>query len=168
MISRGTQPAMRFQLEPYHRDTTDAELIEDLRRVAAETGRSTVTIDRYNDRGRFHATTLTRRFGSWFKALECAGLKRTRNLNIPNEALFENLVEAWTRLGRQPKYADLTRGISAYSSGTYEKRFGGWRRALKAFVGWANEGITPEAQMPSRRTDRRTPRAANWGKERSY
>jgi hypothetical protein len=77
---------MRFQLEPYHRDTTDAELIEDLRRVAAETGALAVTIDRYNDRGRFHATTLTRRFGNWFKALERAGLKKTRNLNISNES----------------------------------------------------------------------------------
>ncbi len=153
---------MRFQLEPYHRDTTDAELIEDLRRVAAEIGAPAVTIDRYNDHGRFHATTLTRRFGNWFNALERAGLKKTRNLNIPNEALFENLVEVWTRLGRQPKYDDLARDVSAYSSGTYEKRFSGWRRVLEAFVDWANEGIAPETEIASQRAGRRTPRAANW------
>ncbi len=153
---------MPFQLEPYHRDTTDAELIEDLRRVAAEAGASTVTIDRYNDCGRFHATTLTRRFGNWFKALERAGLEKTRDLNIPNEALFQNLVEVWTRLGRQPKYNDLTKEVSAYSSGTYEKRFGRWRRALEAFVDWANEGITPETEMTPQRTGRRTLRNANW------
>ena len=88
---------MRFELEPHHRDTPDDTLIADLRRVAVESGSSSVTIDQYNDRGRYHATTLTRRFGSWFKALELAGLPKTRNLNIPDEALFENLVEVWTQ-----------------------------------------------------------------------
>ncbi len=95
---------MRFELEPHHRDTPDDTLIADLRRVAAEAGSSSVTIDQYNERGQYHATTLTRRFGSWFKALELAWLPRTRNLNIPDEAFFENLVEVWTKLRRQPKY----------------------------------------------------------------
>ncbi|MGH7039709.1 MAG: homing endonuclease associated repeat-containing protein [Stellaceae bacterium] len=153
---------MQFHLEPYHRNTTDAELIEDLRRVAVDAGASSVTIDVYNEHGRFHATTLTRRFGSWFKALERAGLDRTRNLNIPNEALFENLVEVWTRLGRQPKYDDLTKEMSLYSSGTYEKRFGGWRRALEAFVAWANEETAPPINPINERAGRRTPRHANW------
>ncbi|HYU13617.1 MAG TPA: HNH endonuclease [Stellaceae bacterium] len=153
---------MPFQLEPYHRNTADAELIEDLRRVAAKTAASSVTIDVYNEHGRFHATTLTRRFGSWFKALELAGLRKTRNLNIPNEALFENLVEVWTKLGRQPKYDDLTKEVSSYSSGTYEKRFGGWRRALEAFVAWANEETTPPTNLTNERVGRRTPRHVNW------
>ena len=153
---------MPFLLEPYHRNTADAELIEDLRRVAAEAAASSVTIDFYNEHGRFHATTLTRRFGSWFKALELAGLEKTRNLNIPNEALFQNLVEVWTRLGRQPKYSDLTNEVSSYSSGTYEKRFGGWRRALEAFVAWANEETVPPANLVSEPAGRRTQRHVNW------
>ncbi len=82
---------MRFELEPHHRDTPDDTLLADLRHVAVETKSSSVTIDQYNERGQYHATTLTRRFGSWFKALDLAGLSRTRNLNIPNEELFENL-----------------------------------------------------------------------------
>ena len=154
---------MQFELEPHHRDVPDQELIDDLARVANEINASTVTIDTYNERGRFHATTLTRRFGSWFKALELAGLKKTRNLNIPNELLFENLVDVWTKLGRQPKYNDLTKDISHYSSGTYEKRFGSWRKALEAFVSWANEGITPPvSSVNAGSVGRRTPRTANW------
>ena len=154
---------MQFELESHHRDIPDQELIDDLARVANELNASTVTIDTYNERGRFHATTLTRRFGSWFKALELAGLKKTRNLNIPNELLFENLVDVWTKLGRQPKYNDLTKDISHYSSGTYEKRFGSWRKALEAFVSWANEGITPPVNsVNAGSVGRRTPRTANW------
>lgn len=155
---------MRFELEPHHRDIPDQELINDLARVANDINASTVTIDTYNEKGRFHSTTLTRRFGSWFKALELAGLKKTSNLNIPNEMLFENLVEVWTKLGYQPKYNDLSKDVSLYSSGTYEKRFGTWRKALEAFVSWANEGVLPPANQiaPSGVVGRRTPRTANW------
>ena len=116
---------MKFQLEPHHRNISDQELIDDLIRVAKELGQDKVTINQYNDKGRFHNTTFNRRFGSWFKALEKAGLQKTRTLNITGEELFENLVEAWTKLGHQPKYNDLTKDISKYSSGTYKKRFGG-------------------------------------------
>lgn len=115
---------MIFQLEAYNRNVPDEELINDLLRVAKELEQNKVTIDQYNERGKFHNTTLTRRFGSWFKSLEKAGLEKTRTLNITNDELFENLVEVWTSLGRQPKYNDLTKNISKYSSGTYEKRFG--------------------------------------------
>jgi hypothetical protein len=154
---------MKYELEPFHRDIPDEELLADLRRVAEELGKNRVTIDEYNERGSFHATTLTRRFGSWFVATDRAGLSRTRNLNIPNEELFTNLVELWTRLGRQPRYQDLKPGTSRFSSGTYEKRFGTWRKALAAFVNWANEGeLSPAPDGSAKKADRRTPRNINW------
>jgi hypothetical protein len=122
----------------------DEELIEDLVRVAKGLVKERVTTDEYNEKGKFSSSTFISRFGSWFVALKMAGLKRTRNLNISDEELFNNLIEVWTVLGHQPKYNDLTKDVSKYSSGTYEKRFGGWRKALEAFVKWANEGICPE------------------------
>ena len=154
---------MKFHLEPHHRNTPDGELIQDLVRVSKEIGKDKVTIDEYNERGRFHNTTLTRRFGSWFNALEKAGLKKTRNLNISDEDLFNNLVEVWTSLGRQPKYNDLKKDVSKYSVGTYEYRFGGWRKALEVFVEWANEGIRPEyVKTEKQGAKTRTPRNINW------
>ena len=58
--------------------------------------------------------------------------------NIPEEALFENLTNVWQRLGRQPvgKDLDKDKGSSQYSLGTYEKRFGSWNKALKAFIAY--------------------------------
>lgn len=155
---------MRFELEPHHRDVPNEELIGELQRVAALLSRHSVTIDQFNEHGKFHSTTLSRRFGSWFKALEAAGLERTRNLHLTNEQLFENLVTVWLKLGRQPKYQDLTKDNSSFSAGTYEKRFGTWRKALEAFVAWANEGISPETAAPSSSPtqQRRTPRNINW------
>ncbi len=154
---------MKYELAPYHRDVPDEELLADLSRVASLLGKKRVTIDKYNERGRFHSTTLTRRFGSWFSATDRAGLARTRNLNIPNEALFSNLVELWTSMGRQPRYNDLKPGASKFSSGTYEKRFGTWRKALEAFVRWANESEVPSVpDEGAKKVGRRTPRNINW------
>lgn len=135
---------MKFELEPHHRNVSDEALLSDLKRVAVELGKKRVTIDEYHEYGKFHSTTLTRRFRcTWLAVLEKAGIEKTRNLHISNEELFDNLVDVWLRLGRQPKYNDLTKTVSKYSSGTYEKRFDGWRAALEAFVKWANEGVEP-------------------------
>ena len=67
---------MKFQLESHNRNVPDQDLIDDLKRVADELEKDKVTIDEYNERGNYHSTTLNRRFGSWFKALEKAGLKK--------------------------------------------------------------------------------------------
>lgn len=154
---------MKFHLDSFHRNIPDKELLADLIRVAGELGKRSVTIDEYNERGQFHNTTLSRRFGSWLVALNKAGLGKTRNLNISNDELFKNLVNVWTKLGRQPRYNDLIKDNSDYSSGTYEKRFGGWRKALEAFVVWANDGASPIETAPKKEgSTRKTPRQVNW------
>ena len=69
---------MKFELEEYHRNVFDDELIADLKRVAAELNKQSVTSEEQIERGKFHAMTLIRRFGSWFKALDRAGLQKTK------------------------------------------------------------------------------------------
>lgn len=154
----------RFELTPHHRNVPDEELLGDLKRVAVELGQETVTIDQYNERGTYHSTSLSRRFGTWLKALDKAGLSKSRNLHIANEELFSNLAAVWMKLGRQPRYVDLTSQVSSFSSGTYENRFGTWRKALEAFVMWANEGESPESppKVASRGKKQRTPRNINY------
>jgi hypothetical protein len=131
---------IRFELEPLHRNTADADFLDDLKRVAQEMQANTVTILQYNERGRFNASTLIRRFGSWHKSLVRAGLIKVRNINTPEEDLFNNLAEIWTRIGHQPRMDDLNSQTSRFSKDTYRRRFGSWRKALEAFVRWANEG----------------------------
>jgi 5-methylcytosine-specific restriction endonuclease McrA len=154
---------MRFQLEPHHRNVPEADLLAEVQRVATLLSQPTVTAEQFDEHATFHSSTVTRRFGTWFKALEAAGLPKTRNLNLSNEALFENLVNVWLSLGRQPKYVDMRRQPSKHSPGTYERRFGTWRVALEAFVSWANDGKqyeqpvdVPEANAP------RGTRQINW------
>ncbi len=93
-------------------------------------------MDEYNEYGRFHSSTLTRRFGSWFKCIELADLSPSRSkTGISDEELFEELEKVWVKFGKQPSYAQM-RDFSMFSIGTYEKRFGGWRNALSAFVNY--------------------------------
>ena len=125
---------VEFVLNEYNRDAPDEALLGDLRRVAKDLGKSP-TIDEYNARGRFHASTLARRFGKWTAAIAAAELEPTRSqLNIPIEELFENIEQMWTRLGRPPRYAEMDGPESLFSAGTYANRFGGWRKSLERFV----------------------------------
>lgn len=135
---------MKFELNDFHRNLSDSELIEDLQHVASIICKNTVTIDDYNEYGRFHATTLTRRFGSWFTCLSMANLAPSRpKIGISDEELFEEIENVWMRIGKQPTYAQM-RDMTQYSIGTYEKRFGGWRNALTAFVNYINGTPTDE------------------------
>lgn len=159
---------MKFELETYNRNIPDEKLVEDLKRVASEINKSP-TIDEYNERGSFHATTITRRFGSWFNALEKAGLKSTRSpINIPEEELFKNLEEMWTKLGRQPRYQEVLKPFSRYSAGTYDKRFGSFRKALEAFVNYmSGEEFAPTEEsikdaLEEVATKHKTRRDINW------
>lgn len=158
---------MKFELNEYHRNTSDDVLLADLRRVAELLGKDRVTIDEYMHYGTYNPSTLQRRFGSWFKTLDAAGLKRTRNLGVTDEEYFQNLEDVWRRLGRQPKYQEMRRPLSRYSAGAYEDRFGNWRAALERFVAFANssEGAQPVSneQTAVNNLGERTPtRAVSW------
>jgi len=62
--------ANRFELRHTQGlEVSSDRLLEDLRRVAATGGNSTVTYRDYAARGKFAPHTLMRRFGSWNKAL---------------------------------------------------------------------------------------------------
>ncbi len=129
---------VKFELNEYHRDISGTELISDIQRVSRYIKKKSVTIEEYNEYGKYNSSTLQRRFGSWFVVLEKAGLNKTRSLGITNEEYFQNLRECWEKLGRQPKYIEMKKPFSSYVAGAYEYRFGTWRKALKAFIFYIN------------------------------
>lgn len=157
------KPPSRFELETFHRDVSDDALVADLLRVSDELGKKKITFRDYNKIGKFSSSTIATRFGSWHDALEKAGLERSVERNIPSEALFRNIVDVWSKLGRQPKFRDISAEISAYSSSTYADRFGGWRNALREFVNWANDQkVSMEPRDQADLNSRKTPRNVNW------
>ncbi len=116
----------------------DKDLLDDLIRVAKELGKAKMTMNEYDELGRFDSTTLQRHFGSWFKALEKVGLQKTKNLNIPDEELFENIEDGWLKLGRQPHGREMIKPLSKFHINTYTHRYETWRKALLKFVEYIN------------------------------
>lgn len=139
---------------------TEAQLIEDLKRVAILIGSATVSQLQYTQHGRFDMRNLSRRLGGWDAALSAAGLGATSYKGeYSDERLFANLLVLWQHLGRQPRRAELAFPPSEISQSPYQRRFLSWTGALEAFVEWANaaEGTSApatEADGMRRRTSR--------------
>lgn len=130
------------------------QFIPDLKRVAKLLGKSSVTTDEYQEHGRFAPSTVANHFGTWFAALDAAGLERTRTLHVTDEEYFENLEQMWVHLGRQPRYGEVRKPFSRYSAGGYENRFGSWRKALEAFVAFVNQESNGTSQPQEPEPDR--------------
>jgi hypothetical protein len=160
---------VKFELDDYNRNISDDLLLDDLRSAAKKIGKPSITHEEYNLNGKYSSTTYLRRFGSWFVALEKAGLQKTRTpANIPEEELYRNLEEIWIKLGRQPRYNEVQKSLSKYHVGTYENRFGSWRKALEKFVVYINneEAVSSEEAIknaPAESSTRhKTKRNINW------
>jgi hypothetical protein len=136
---------MRFELSHDRRKITDQDILADMQRVAVLIGRPVLRQRDYGAHGKYGVRTAIKRFGSWASAVEHAGLQKSVERQISDLQLFENLLNVWTGLGRQPAYSEAEKPGSKYHAATYERRFGSWRAALEAFVGWAN---ATEADAP--------------------
>lgn len=140
---------------------SDTDLLGDLRRIAGELHKATVGQKEYRRLGRFDDTTVSRRFGSWNKSLEAAGLDLANSMNLSDEQLFENILALWSHYGRQPRRRELALPPSRVSQSPYLRRFGSWSAALAAFTDFANGAAVESATTldgPAPRRGRRTPR----------
>lgn len=159
---------MKFELEDYHRNLSNEELLSDLKNVAELLGRNSVTFNEYTENGKYNSSTIMRRFGGWNKALEKAGLQSTKLINILEEDLFKNLEEMWIKLGRQPRYSQVQKPLSKYTADTYANRFGSYRKALEKFVVFINneESVSSEESISTLQiepiTRHKTSRSINW------
>jgi 5-methylcytosine-specific restriction endonuclease McrA len=122
---------------------SDEELISDLCRVAQKLNSETVTQVQYESHGVYNRSAIEYHFGTWNKGLFRAGLKISNRIDIPEIELFENILTLWQHYGRQPSRSELTSDLSCFSQGPYNRRFGSWMNALRAFVDYAN-GIGAE------------------------
>ena len=143
---------------------SEGELIDDLKYVAHSLNLRTVSQKKYETLGTFDYSTICRRFGSWNNALRIAGLSLSNEINISDERLFENLLNIWQHLGRQPRRSELSSPPSTISQTPYNRRFGSWTASLEAFVNFANaSGIeSPTNQIYEETARRSTGRATGW------
>ena len=138
--------------------TSDGDLNNDLRRVANQLCQRTVSARSYTLHGKFSHTTQNERFGSWNAALMAAGLEISHENIVSQQDLFENILVLWQHHGRQPRRRDLERPPSRLSQSPYNRSFGGWTNALRAFIEFANASDSPAPVTEPGRSARRTPR----------
>lgn len=154
---------MRFDLSHDRRNITDDDILADMNRVSLLLSTPILRQRDYKEHGKYGVRTAIRRFDSWSKAVERAGLEKSVDRNISDIQLFENLFIIWTALGRQPFYSEIEKPQSRYHVATYDRHFGSWRSALEAFVNWANstdnneETISGPEVTPMRRRSARQP-----------
>lgn len=132
--------------QPVSRD----EVISEIRRVARLLGVEVLRADQFNSLARFNYTVAKRRFGTWHKALQAAGLKRgTRGRIYSDEECFENLLKVWTHYGRAPLHREMYQPPSEVGAAAYVRRFGTWTMALQAFA----ERVDADTTTSGERTD---------------
>lgn len=144
-------------------DYSEESIIREIQRVAAELGKNTLTSKEFNKYSRTDAGTVHRRIGSWNVALKKAGLSLSKEFDISNEELLQELDRFWKELRRPPKSRDMDQE-GRFSSGLYRKRFGGWAKAMEALVDSkkaSDHGVSasiPDAQKLEEGASEGTPR----------
>ena len=131
-------------MEYGEKEIKDEVLLADLIRVANELNKPNITSDEYTEHGKYTSVTMGVRFGSWNKAKQKANLEVSNVINNSNEELFQNILELWALLGRQPKFGEVIAPNSKFHGATYARRFGSWRMALETFIDYVNSDNTDE------------------------
>lgn len=144
----GSLAAMRVQIT--NRGAADGDVVADLVRVAAGLGNpKSLTRAAYDRDGRFHSSTVVRRFGSWATACDRAGLVSGRSdLGHADEVWMQNVYDVWIGLGKQPTYNAMKSQRSRFSPEGYAKRYGSWTGALLAFQDWIDsnaDGVSADS-----------------------
>lgn len=124
---------MKFELVDYHRNVSDEEFISDVVFVAHQSEACTLTVDQYAQLGKYHPSTLIRRFGSWKKVLEMANLE-TKGHNfrciMTDEEVISDVKRVASLLEKDSFSAKEYDTRGEYSSSTLMKRYGGWNPVL--------------------------------------
>jgi hypothetical protein len=128
------------------RGLSDEQLIITIQEVAHRLAKETLTRDEFDQHAPISAATPSKRFGGWAKALHKAGLAPLPvQRRYTDEECFENLLAVWTHYGRPPKYEEMPLPPSTISVRAYTGRWGSWRKALHAFVDYANSNESSES-----------------------
>jgi len=131
-----------------------AAMVDDVRRLAGELGRTPTITEFKRNRGKtkFSYDQIRRAFGTWTAAAEAAGLTPNPTGEPPSnkkerQALIDEFVRVANTLGRIPSHP-VFGANSAMSRGPFERTFGSWTEAVRTITAEARDRFTftPEVQ----------------------
>ncbi|MGO9097511.1 MAG: homing endonuclease associated repeat-containing protein [Bryobacteraceae bacterium] len=158
----GPPTTERMKAQP-GRAMSNEEILARVRAISAQLGKASLAGADIAANSEITQSLLLHRFGSVSAALRQAGIEQaSHGRRHTEDEVFHNLLEVWTHYGRPPTVSEMDRPPSTVGKSTYIHRYGGWRKALKAFVERANSeadgdpALDPE-QDPSGLADRTDP-----------
>ena len=149
---------MKFQLNEYHGNITNEDLLNDLMSVYTSLGKSTVTQSEYTKLGKYGVNTFRRRFGGWNQSLELCGIspndyqigasKSSHNhLTVTTEELLYDLQYVAQQLGKRTFSSTEYSEVGQFSKSSYFKHFESWNAALTL------AGLEPYEQISGKRIE---------------
>lgn len=115
---------------------TKEELVNQVRMLAEELGRTPTKMDFEMDWRVASPETARRQFGSWNKFLETAGLKANQQhrerIYATNDEMIAQVKMMAKELGRTPTRLEFDRSSKTSSASAIVKRFGSWSNFLEA------------------------------------
>ncbi|MBU1230003.1 MAG: HNH endonuclease [Proteobacteria bacterium] len=122
--------AMQFVLKPYNKGLNDEELLDDLRSTANKLGKEYVTKEEYNKHGRLCSATFQKRFGSWCKAHDIAGLNRNRHYDTSKEECIADIKNVAYALNTNVLTVEIYEKHGKFNSELIRRRLGSFKNAL--------------------------------------
>jgi len=124
----------RMKAQP-GRAMSDEQILTAIRAVFAQLDKTPLSVGDIEANSEITQSLMYRRFGSASEAFRQAGVEQSSHgrRHTENE-VFENLLIVWTHYGRPPTVSEMDIPPSTVGKSTYIHRYGGWRKALKAFI----------------------------------
>lgn len=146
---RGLENKMKYELNDYHRNISDEELLSDVKKTAANLGKTTLTAKEYAKNGKYHNSTLVRRFGSWKKVLEICNLEikgHPFKYDFSDEDVITDLKRVANMISKNTITRDEYNKYGTYHGNTLEKHYGSWNNVLRlaGFENNLNRNFTNE------------------------
>jgi Homing endonuclease associated repeat/HNH endonuclease len=135
---------MKFELQPDNRNTSDEELLADLRGAAQKVATDYLSREQYDSLGRFHPQTLAKRFGTWNQALALAGLRVQKPQRLTHDDAIADIRTVAQLLGKSTLTVAEYTQCGSFSQHPITRLFGTWAKALEA----AGLEVSPHYHAP--------------------
>lgn len=130
---------MKFVLSIKNKKINNEDILMDLKDIFRRLNISSLSMKDYDENGKYSSSLVSRRFGSWNKALKEANIPCRQEYWSVNELML-NISSVWISKGQQPTRRDMNdKTLSKISSGAYLRKYGSWNNTLKAFVGYMKD-----------------------------
>lgn len=126
IVKKANALGLKRNLSKVKRIYSDQYLIQCLRDFSSEYGRSPTATEFDNSKKYPGHKNYDKRFGSWNKALEKAGLSNNAHFNVSKKDIIREAINFYKENGRSPYYHELR-----YSIGLVSNYFGKWSELLK-------------------------------------